>query len=928
MSTITKVAVYDARLMQDEPAYAVQKGALSVSVAPFMAISATASQMTFQVLVPSLNVFIDRKIQLKTSLNFSANLFYSGPRGVTTQLFNTNNALTITTDPAVSAITFSEAPTCGLVVGTRITYNANVPEGGSDTWVSFTCVVTRVTSTTICYADRVIPRVDGGPCPVIETPVNWDAPTPSMGIRGDLTTNSFTYGLNSTEAFLPLGYATAVSAKDLSFCQFPIQSSLTNMTATLNDCTVTTNGDTLREQLMLTNNIENNRQRTTPQSADTFSWGRDDANNSSGNFSSYSVTDAYGDIPNGAFPTTWYADSGNAVPLAQVSKVLAANVSGSGTPGATSATYPFLPIGSSGSFNLGISGSSIKTGAGGCGWYIAKVNATNVAGAYTGGVVVPFVDGQPVWTTAFPGGDMYSLENTTVGAGAMPGAGTPGFSIRTVNGSEVLLLLKSVPPYSMIGARIITTTSAAAGAVSIAFGFVSGLLSGSLGQVGSTYSYVSSVSLITAVNLSLSAGIPVTYPLPVFGAVSVVEPLVISPLIWSDSAEFKSVGLYGMTNMQFTMNFVGSLGNTRAILVGPTLNSAALAADAYWTDDLTTINSSTGNVLRSSSIRTTLSDLSFLNTSSNQFGPWTTPTLYAEFLTPGPDVTLPLVSTVPYVEFPRYTVNQTVSAGGSIGTTTFSTNTLSLTSIPDMIMLYVKPGTRGPSQLDQYIPIRNVSISFDNFSNLCSGFQQFNLYESTVASGLEMDWHQWRGYTQGATNSAARVTPVSTFASTNNLTYNMTGATQLSGGPLILRMGHDVTLSPGLAPGCLGNYSIQCNMTLDNSYGFYDYLQSVTITLIAINTGFFETVRGQSAIRKTVLNSADVEAAVPETGMTKTHLARMIGRGSSAVTSFSTYPSRALAQSSLTHKLHGSAGGGGTRFGADGGGQKRHRSGI
>jgi hypothetical protein len=40
MSKILKVAVTDARLMQEEPAYAVQKGALSVSVAPFSAISA------------------------------------------------------------------------------------------------------------------------------------------------------------------------------------------------------------------------------------------------------------------------------------------------------------------------------------------------------------------------------------------------------------------------------------------------------------------------------------------------------------------------------------------------------------------------------------------------------------------------------------------------------------------------------------------------------------------------------------------------------------------------------------------------------------------------------------------------------------------------------------------------------------------------
>jgi hypothetical protein len=195
-----------------------------------------------------------------------------------------------------------------------------------------------------------------------------------------------------------------------------------------------------------------------------------------------------------------------------------------------------------------------------------------------------------------------------------------------------------------------------------------------------------------------------------------------------------------------------------------------------------------------------------------------------------------------------------------------------------MIMVYVKPATKGPSQLDTYIPIQNIAVTFDNFSNLCSGFQQFNLYESAVAAGMPMDWHQWRGYTQAAYPSVARVT-ANSKALTEVATYRQTGATQLSGGPILLRMGHDITLSPGLAPGCLGNYSIQINMQTSNPYGYFDSITSTTVTLVAINTGFFETVRGQSAIRKTILNSADVEAATPEEGVTKTHLNRMVGRG-------------------------------------------------
>jgi hypothetical protein len=96
-------------------------------------------------------------------------------------------------------------------------------------------------------------------------------------------------------------------------------------------------------------------------------------------------------------------------------------------------------------------------------------------------------------------------------------------------------------------------------------------------------------------------------------------------------------------------------------------------------------------------------------------------------------------------------------------------------------------------------------------------------------------------------------------------------------------MGQDVPLSSGLAPGTLGNYSVQVNLTLDNRNGFFNYLTSqsaqsnVTITIMAVNSGFFESVRGSSAIRKTILNTNDVEAASTSSSVTSSQLVRMIG---------------------------------------------------
>lgn len=52
-SDILKQAVYDARIVQPEQMrYAVEKGALSVTNAPFKAISASASQHSYQINVP------------------------------------------------------------------------------------------------------------------------------------------------------------------------------------------------------------------------------------------------------------------------------------------------------------------------------------------------------------------------------------------------------------------------------------------------------------------------------------------------------------------------------------------------------------------------------------------------------------------------------------------------------------------------------------------------------------------------------------------------------------------------------------------------------------------------------------------------------------------------------------------------------------
>jgi hypothetical protein len=59
---IAKMSVFDPRIVQNSPAYAVNKGALSVTVVPFNAISQTTAQHTYNVNVPSQNIYVDRGV--------------------------------------------------------------------------------------------------------------------------------------------------------------------------------------------------------------------------------------------------------------------------------------------------------------------------------------------------------------------------------------------------------------------------------------------------------------------------------------------------------------------------------------------------------------------------------------------------------------------------------------------------------------------------------------------------------------------------------------------------------------------------------------------------------------------------------------------------------------------------------------------------
>ena len=66
--------VQDPRLMvTDSIKYAVIKGGQNITEAQFNAISASSSQMVFNIAVPSENTIIDRRVEFASTVNFVIN---------------------------------------------------------------------------------------------------------------------------------------------------------------------------------------------------------------------------------------------------------------------------------------------------------------------------------------------------------------------------------------------------------------------------------------------------------------------------------------------------------------------------------------------------------------------------------------------------------------------------------------------------------------------------------------------------------------------------------------------------------------------------------------------------------------------------------------------------------------------------------------
>jgi hypothetical protein len=210
------------------------------------------------------------------------------------------------------------------------------------------------------------------------------------------------------------------------------------------------------------------------------------------------------------------------------------------------------------------------------------------------------------------------------------------------------------------------------------------------------------------------------------------------------------------------------------------------------------------------------------------------------------------------MEFPRYIspLNSALTAGAN----TISSQTITLSSLADLLVIYVKPQQYASSyDCDWSLPVRKISVNFDNISGMLSNHSQYELYKMSVFNGLEMDFGQWSG--------KAWVKDASVYSPGY-------GQTALVGGPLVLRPGRDFALSTGMAPGLVGNFTLQFDITVDNSTGGSP---AVSVYTMVVNSGFFETMKGSSRILKGVVTEQDILGA--PVAQVESSMERLVGQG-------------------------------------------------
>jgi hypothetical protein len=229
---------------------------------------------------------------------------------------------------------------------------------------------------------------------------------------------------------------------------------------------------------------------------------------------------------------------------------------------------------------------------------------------------------------------------------------------------------------------------------------------------------------------------------------------------------------------------------------------------------------------------------------------------------------------IPFTDYPRYitgvTNSSTIAKDG--GSNTIKSQNIQLNQIPDLFLIVLRKALNTQTITDPniFLPIRNISVNFNNASGLLSSASQVQLWEMSYANGVQQSWLEWSGRANSY-YSTLDTTAITDVSSLMRLT---------AGSVLAINPARDLSLPPNLSNGCIGQFNFQIDVTGIN-YTSADITPELVI--IPVNSGVFTTIAGSSSITTGLLTSQVVAAVASGGGSissSKNH--RLIGGAMSA----------------------------------------------
>jgi hypothetical protein len=339
----------------------------------------------------------------------------------------------------------------------------------------------------------------------------------------------------------------------------------------------------------------------------------------------------------------------------------------------------------------------------------------------------------------------------------------------------------------------------------------------------------------------------------------ITEPLLLSPFMFSNTKS-NNQGFYGIQNM----NIVANLNDGRRAFRGPTPGASTFLKPSGTGSGVT--QGITGVTVDMYSVK---------------------PELLFTFITPHPSDLMPARNIVPYYELPRYinggqpTLIAAASLAGSGAVTMTSAEAkfqaIQLNQIPDKLIFYTRLksdiANQPWGQPDVSLPIKSISINFNNNSGILASATTQELWQMSKNNGINSSWPEFLGhgvsanYDGGSDISGGFPPSISAMA--------------LSGSYLVLEFGKDIQLTEDFyAAGSLGNFNLQCTINVNNNYFVAPAAaEEWELIVITMNSGVFVCERGTSATYTGILTKQDVLDASAQEYYTHDDVKRLVGGG-------------------------------------------------